>query len=286
MHKLCLKIGFDEKTTEIFEIAADKIMADKEMRNILYDAMESFFDDSRTDFDKYLQNMSEISGIHIYTVNMAFMLMCARPLKYIFSSKGINDEIYYDTLQDLKYKLDECIKMYGVPGTFVPWWYRAVYTRPVVKLGRLEYEIKPLQRAYGKWEKGDMALSCHIPSCGPLRRENVEASLKMAYGFYNIKGDMLLQCDSWMLYPPHYDLFPENSNLRMFYDLFDIIYQQENENFDMWRIFYKDAGELPKTTRLQKNFANYLSSGKKMGTGYGILVFDGKKIKKGMINNA
>lgn len=213
---------------------------------------------------------------------MVFILLCTRPLKYIFKKENISDEIYYDTLMDLKCKIDECKLLYGVVGTFVAGWYKAVYNCPIIKLGRLEYEKVTIKYDYKNFEKcGDTVLGCHIPSCGALKKEDAEESLKKAYEFFNIKGYMVAQCHSWMMYPPHYELFPENSNLRMFYNLFDIVSQNESGNADMWRIFYKqtdDFDDLPQNTVLQKSFARYLKAGNKMGDGIGILIFDGERI--------
>ena len=59
--------------------------------------------------------------------------------------------------------------------------------------------------------------------------------------------------------------------------------KSENDTFeDAWRVFSKnydgDTSALPKKTALQKNVAKWLEKGIKTGAGYGVTVFDGKKI--------
>ena len=93
----------------------------------------------------------------------------------------------------------------------------------------------------------------------------------------------MVYCRSWLLYPDHYNVFPEGSNLRMFYNLFDIVDKEEDgENSNLWIIFYREAStsvdELPGDTTLQRNFKKYLNDGNNIGVGTGILVFDGERI--------
>ena len=110
--------------------------------------------------------------------------------------------------------------------------------------------------------------------------EDVEASFRRAYEFYKIQGPMIVTCSSWLLYPPFYgEVFPENSNLRRFYELFDVVEQRDECPFsdDGWRIFHTkepDLDKLPLKTTLQKNLHAYLKRGNGMGRGYGVLVRD------------
>ena len=95
---------------------------------------------------------------------------------------------------------------------------------------------------------------------------------------------MAIICNSWLLYPPHYEVYPENSNLRKFADLFDITVSWESENNpEAWRVFNtvsSDYENLPEDTTLQRRFKKYLIEGNKMGNGFGVILFDGEKIIK------
>ena len=74
-------------------------------------------------------------------------------------------------------------------------------------------------------KKGAPVINCHIPSSGPLLPEQVEDSFRQAYQFFGFaqKGEtMPLVCESWLLYPPHYELFPESGNMRRFFEHFEV----------------------------------------------------------------
>jgi hypothetical protein len=64
---------------------------------------------------------------------------------------------------------------------------------------------------------------------------------------------------------------------------FKVFHQiDREENRDLWRIFgvenETDLALLPEKTSLQRSFAPWLRQGNKMGTGYGVLLFDGENI--------
>ena len=71
------------------------------------------------------------------------------------------------------------------------------------------------------------------------------------------------------------NLYKENSNLKRFYQMFDVFSLQEDKlNSDAWRVFncenvnYMD---LPEQTSLQRGLKQYLINGGKMGVGIGVL---------------
>jgi len=135
-------------------------------------------------------------------------------------------------------------------------------------------------------KKGDTVFAFHIPSSGSMTREMRYDSYKKAFNFFMKHNEKYIPivCESWLIYPNNSEFFPKDSNLYDFMNDFDILYGYENENAfpDSWRIFNMDfegdTSVLPKETRLQANIAKYLDSGKKIGNGYGIILFDGEKI--------
>ena len=270
MKKFCNRIGFPSEATEFLYCTYNEMKLDEKFE----DAMDSFF---CTDTDEYidmLQSISEESGVNRYTVDMLFLIKAARPLRYIYRQKGLSDELYWETIQDLRYKLIECKHMYGVWGTFVLEWFRGFYQCKRFKLGRLQYEMIEFKHDYKDIiKKGDTVLNCHIPSCGPLMSEEVEQSFAMAREFFNVD---VITCHSWLLYPPHYEVFPENSNMRKFYEFFDVIESKSDENCDLWRVFYKskfeDVEPSDIKTTLHKRFYEFLGKGNKMGEGLGVVM--------------
>jgi hypothetical protein len=182
----------------------------------------------------------------------------------------------------------ECKTVKGVWGTFVGWWYHEFFRLARFGLGRLQYEKVPFRcEEYHGIKKGDIVFNCHIPSSGPLLREEVIDSLKKAHAFYRDElkdGIFILVCSSWLLYPPMYEVFPENGNLRKFYELFVVIEAKEVETeLSLWRIFGVEQTpikDLPENSSLQRRLKQHLLQGGTMGSGYGVLLFDGEKILK------
>ena len=62
--------------------------------------------------------------------------MCLR-LKERYQRNGMPEELFYHTMSDLRYKLTECMEVYGLVGNFVPWWYYGFFDCSRVALGRL-----------------------------------------------------------------------------------------------------------------------------------------------------
>lgn len=283
IYDLYEKIGIEKEDAEFLTQTYNSLIEKKDICEDLYTAMDSFFCTDTYDFVDILKGVAGKSGVEEYTVEFIFMLMAIRPMHYIYKRSGISDDIFYETIKDFGYKLNECKKLHNIRGTFVIYWYKHFVDQCIVALGRLQYEKRAIKYDYKDLAKeGDIVLSCHIPSSGSLLEEDIVDSLKKAYEFYGFDGKMIVTCDTWLLYPPHYQLFREGSNLRKFYDLFDVIGENENENVDLWRIFNKENGvdiaELPQDTHLQREFVKFLKDGNKMGAGYGVIVFDGEKI--------
>lgn len=303
------KIGemleFPSEANEYFEETLKIICRDFELMDKLSLAMDNLFCGG----DKYsemLEDISKKSHINRYTADMIFLLLASKPLFYIYKQNGLPEELYRAAMMDLKYKLIECKSVYGVWGTNSIAWFAWYYTLNRFALGRLQYEKFTFKKGTGKYDNvmrlgetvypchipegyrgikfGSALFNCHIPSSGSLKEEDVLESFKTAYKFYKIDGIMTIVCNSWLLYPPHYTLYPEGSNLRKFCDLFDVIWQGADEgNPDMWRIFNRmteDYESLPEDTSLRKAFKRFFSEGNKMGCGYGVILFDGEKIIK------
>ncbi len=233
----------------------------------------------------------DIPGVGDYTRDLFFVFECTPIIEKIYEKEGLDKEIFKFFLQDIKYKLDECLRVKNVFGTFVVTWYNVFFEFRRVPLGRLQfdmakYEEDPIRVGEYTLEKGDFFLRCHIPSGGPLKPELCKESLDRAYALFADRlhnGILPITCRSWLLYPGYRDVFGENSNTVKFAENFEIHTTREFEEFeDAWRVFgtenIEKLSELPKDTALQRNFIEYIKSGKPFGDGAGILLYDGKRI--------
>lgn len=289
--------NYPEDAVKLFTEVLDKLDNNKTYAKI-FDGLFDKFTQHRSQIEQKLLNklcvLSFFMGYKYYTLYFVFILSLTERLKTQYTLLGIDEKVYYETMNDLKCKLLECMECRGVPGTFVASWFNGFFTLDRFAYGRFQYELS----GYGKDEpftmknghvvkKGDTLINFHIPSSGvPLTDEVRLASYKEAYKhFKNFfpDGNVIFCCSSWLLYPRHREFLPEHLNILKFLNDFEIVDWSEEEGFhDCWRVFGKDAKlppeKLPCDTSLKKAYAEWLCTEKKTGHGYGLIMFDGEKI--------
>ncbi|MCF0135096.1 MAG: DUF5596 domain-containing protein [Lachnospiraceae bacterium] len=250
-------------------------------------------------------------GLSPYSGDMLFLIRCMPRLHEQYLRGGLDDERFYDICHDLTNKLRECKRRYGVYGTFVFHWFHRHFRMELFGLGRFQYERRSFTREDITFftgpdgslttepqepgavpvytlHTGDTVYNFHIPSSGHLTDEQRLASYKMAYDFFgpSRNGIIPLICNSWLLWPDNRTLYPEGSNLQAFFDDFYPIasYEPSPERIfsDAWRIYYVDyTGDpdlLPRETSIQRSFAEYLREGGRVGSGLGVILFDGTHV--------
>ena len=233
-------------------------------------------------------------GVNEYSLDL---LLVINGLPYIhekFREKGLSDDVFYETMDDIRCKTLECIECKGVVGTFVAGWYDRFFRGECFGFGRFQYEFAVYNEdtdfvmSCGKvLKKGDKYVNMHIPSRGiPLTDEVRFASYRAAYEYfkpYFESGVVIFGCHSWLLYDKHLQFLPQNMNIRKFISDFELVYSVETEEFDdIWRVFGRYANrpynELPRDTALRKAYAEWLCAGNRSGVGLGVFAFDGEKI--------
>ena len=279
---ICRELNFPDEAVLSLSSDFEKMVAVPGAVQKLMVAMDDLFLAEGENYAAVVKEVAEQAGVHPYAADMVFALWCAHSLRYVYKQKGWSEELFWDAMADLRYKLKECIDIKGVWGSFVASWFRGFFIGDRHALGRLQYEPRELKYPYGEYWEGELVYNCHIPSSGPLTPELVLDSLKKAYDFYKPKDGILkVVCSTWMLYPPMYEVYPAGSNLRAFYELFTVLHYKESpENKNLWRIFGSetDLKKLPENSNLQRRLKAYLLEGNTMGSGYGILLFDGEKV--------
>lgn len=242
----------------------------------------------------HMDALSERTGLHRHVVDFLFLALASERLRENYRAAGLTDELFWDTIADLKFKLIECHDVYGIWGTFVASWYPWFYTMHRFKLGRLQYEAvhfsgdTPVTVGGYTVKPGDTVYNMHIPSCGSLNRAVRIESYKKAYEFYKKDLDgkpMVFHCHSWLLFPKNREILPETLNMVDFIGDFYIYDSEEYDVFhDKWRVFAKDFekpnSELPEDTTQRRCFKKWLLDGKKTGAGAGIFIYNGEEFTK------
>ena len=285
--------NYPEAAVQALNDAYDKLK-DNENLNFLLD---NFYKDTTIGMGK-IENMmdeaAEITGVHKYTAKFLFYVLLSKQLKEEYKAKGLDEQIYIDSMADLGYKVKESFKVYGVWGFFATGWFYNFFRLGCFKLGRLEFEIIGLnldnleQKEYtvaGKTVKaGTPIINIHIPSSGePFDKQARLDSYNKAYHFFNdVLGKNIdtFACGSWLLYDKNKEILGEKSNIVDFANDFNILGSWEYKDpwHDMWRIFGKygtgPAEALPRETSLQRAYADFISNGGIPGASKGVFVWD------------
>ena len=288
------KINFPKEAQAYFLRLYDHLWTSQ--RNMFVE-MEEVYMDASVDNDcaynfvtSKVARITEGKNVHFNSVYMLFCLCCARRLQAAYAKAGLPEDMFYDLMHDLKYKLDECQKYFHIWGTMTFSWFRRHYLLDRFALGRFQYEtaeFKMDEYRFGDYvlHKGDAVYNFHIPSSGPITEEARMDSYRRAHRFFGKKqGEIIpLVCHSWLLFPDHRYVYAPNSNLAGFLSDFDIIAWEEQNTFpNAWRLFYQDydgdPDKLPTDTTLQRNFVAWLKKGGTTGNGYGVILFDGERI--------
>lgn len=241
-----------------------------------------------------IEILAKDMGLNECTLEFIFVMNCTEVLKGRYEAAGIPEKVFWDSTDDLRCKLLECIECEHVPGTFVAGWNDGFLKMKRFAYGRFQYEINTYDwdhdfvTSCGKVLKnGDTYINFHIPSSGiPLTDEVRLASYKEAYKQYVHlfpDGKVIFGCGSWLLFPKHREFLPERLNIRRFMDDFEIVGWAEKDNFgNDWRVFGHwteyPPEQWPRDTALRKAYAEWVCAGHKTGDGFGVFVFDGEKI--------
>lgn len=233
----------------------------------------------------HCEKLSALCAVNPYTVFELVLLNSLPALEHAHRINKYDPALFEGVLLDIKAKTKECCDVYGVVGIICYDWYIDFYNCKRACLGRIQLEKHAFKFDYKDFKQGDRAINCHIPSTVPLKYDDVIASFKWAYEYFgeDVKDGILpIVCNSWLLHPETAKRFKSGGGLEMFYNLFDVIYSEDHQNNrNFWRVFgveFKDIDKAPTDTSLRRSLLDMIKSGQDMGSGYGVILFDGEKI--------
>lgn len=285
--KMMDKIGFNESQTRFFKNAYTRITGDTKTECLLNKICELLFDMKDEYQDTLLSLCSSLaaeSGFHEYSITLFVCLCAAEELKKKFDRMNISEDIFFDSVKDFHTKLEECITLHGIYGSFVGKWLFAFFKGERFALGRMQYETRIWMRENvilndNTLKTGDKYIAFHIPSDGrPFDRKTRCDSYKKAVSFF--KNDFKNKpipfvCASYLLDPENKKYLPEKSNIVDFANDFDIIIPKSPEDFkNGWRIFGASyllpPEKLEEKTSLQKAYKRRLMEKSPFCNGIGI----------------
>lgn len=285
---------FDYKESDAKFLLAEysKIEANEDANKTFSDLIALYNQTIKFDYYNDLlvkaENAGKIVGVHPYTSSLLIFMCLSKHLKELYDEKGISEEIYHNSMLDLRYKLEECKLVKNVIGSFVAWWFPGFFDMTRFALGRLQFELCDFSgEDYTKngktLKKGDRVIGVHIPrSEAPITKEATDDAYARAIEFFKndiTNNPIAFVCHSWLLYKATLEVFPKHTNTYRFIHEFDVTWEthdKEGEYNDAWRLFDMDyTGKIedyPENTSMRRAYKEYLLNGGRTGEGYGIIL--------------
>ena len=217
-----------------------------------------------------------------------------------YKEKNIPEEIFWDTMTDIKIWIDDHRARTDEDGLFELHWIMHHMNLNIFKVGRLQYQklIWYFKTTYNKngvkIGLGDKFINMHIPRGAKLDYDECVKSLEMAKEFFATYfpefPNNKYACHSWLLYPGNKNFMPEGSNILKFASLYDIIEENEDpESAYLWLYGqkfknaeliknrketgnYGHLDELPQKSSLQKSTINFIKNGGIFGEALGVII--------------
>lgn len=263
LKKLENKIGLDEELVKELESYNFK-------EKNLEDLKKSYYEDF-TRFKSIIKN--EKDGAFL-ALKVYLELVLSTYEEYL--KRGIPEEIYVDSMKDIRIWANDYKKKHGVWGIDELDWLAESLDLKVIRLGRLQYEKTRAKKNLGPIVEGEEFLSVHIPEDSKLDPKDVENSLDLAREFYKDKGIKYFYCKSWLLSLNLDRVLNRDSNIVKFRDKFTHIEMSFNTTQAEERIFSKvleDKSLYPEETSLQKRTKEVIMQGFDLGIGSGYIEF-------------
>ena len=202
---------------------------------------------------------------------LACMLKASADVFEIYKSKGISDEIYFDTMKCYTRFIDETYNMTGKLYFDRYWWTTRQAGCHLFRIGELEYEMKHIEE--------NIVIGIHIPSDVDFSPSAIDDSLASAKHFfatyYSELSNAEYRCHSWLLDRQLKEMLNDNSNILSFQNRFEIFDEGEigTEFIDwLYNTRTTDYDNLFENTSLQRNMKKHLLSGGVIRNAYGRLM--------------
>lgn len=284
------KFDYSWDAQEALFAAYDAIDACPEAQERFRALLRQYADDIGCDMDRMIAEAGELAGqvgAHEYTVKLLLFLCLSRSLRFYYLEEGLDAEIWYACMRDLKYKAIECKLVKGVWGSFVSSWFIGFFKMTRFAFGKLQFELIPLGADYAKngWNltSESRVVNVHIPRTGGrLDEANLRFSYAQAAAFFKKRyglEQIAFVCSSWLLFPRNLEVLSAQSNLRAFISDYDLIAQGEYADYaEVWRLFDQDyegdVEKLPQDTSFRRAYADWIRRGLKTGWGRGVYPYE------------
>ena len=289
VRSLMERLQFYPEAVQVLAEALDRIAADRVASAWLTRLITQYEENEKCAYKQMLRDaraMGEALGIHAYTAELLLFLCLGEKLRERYIERGLDEQLFYDAMADLRYKLEECRLVQGQVGSFVASWFAGFFDMTRFALGRLQFEMVTLKKDFTMGSvtvpAGRRAINMHIPRTGTrLNHDEVLASYRRAAEMFASEfadGPVLFTCSSWLLYPWNSTILSPTSNLLAFYRDFCIVDSGEYGDYgETWRLvdcqYTGDPAALPQETSLRRAYAERIARGEPLGWGRGLFFY-------------
>ena len=275
--EFCKKISLDDS---VINAVFDYYESNK---SLILENVNNFFKNKDR---KFLQFEDKL-----FTLSLVIAIAIKAHDDYI--KRGIEDNIYYDTMKDIAIWANEYYKSTQKIGLENVGWIFLHLTLSIFKIGRLQFQPTTVPYIplifYCKHEKikipfKKQCINIHIPRGEKLDYNECIKSINMSKDFFkefypNISLDNYMII-SWLVDPRLTRIVDKESNIYKFQSLFNVVRILPTNKDTNYYVFgkkkIKNIKNLPENTSLQRSIKNYYLKGQSLGIGLGLLDF--KKI--------
>lgn len=290
-------ISFLERYNYPLDAKSDLLNAYDKMRcDEFKEILDVYEQNKNCDYALLIDNTTHLAekfGVHKYTAHLLLFICLSKQLGEYYKQENIDEEIFYNSMNDLLYKLLECRAIHGINGIYVANWYKGFFKMTCFAICRLHFEIVKTHNEVtlgGRvFPTGTKAIGIHIPRTGTkLTHEDVLTSYCQAAKFFAKEFEnqpILFTTGTWLLDPWLKTVLPESSNLLLFGNDFKIV-ETIGSSADyiahvvFGTIYNGNPKALPQNTTLQRAYVKSFEEGKQPHTATGIFLYENNKIIK------
>ena len=226
----------------------DAIVASSEASALLGEALAAYDADFSLNYKEEIlgraKSIAAITDLHPFTVDLLVFICMTKRLRALYAEKGLDMQIYRDSVLDLKWKLEECKVVRGICGSFVAGWFPRFFNLTRFALGRLQFEVETIRFDYEKngvrlVKDESKVINVHIPRTGtPMDKESCDKAYAAAREFFKdeVGEHAAFICNSWLLFPENKQILPPSTNTYRFLSEYDIVSWKYNTGGDLWRL--------------------------------------------------
>lgn len=288
------KYKFPQDSKETFLQVFESIFENQDAAKSFSDILNEYNQNINCDYQQMLENTTKIGdefGIHQYTSSLLLFILLSKRLRENYAERGISEEIFFDSMNDLYYKLIECRTLHGIDGTYVAYWFWRFFNLTRFALGRLQFEVIKIYEegtVNGTYfPKGSKAINVHIPRTGTkLSYEEVLNSYRLAAEVFAdefIEQPIVFCCDSWLLDPWLLTVLNPTSNIYSFSKDYKIVKTKECGAEYIARVVFEqnytgNPADLSVKSSLHKAYSRRIENNEELNVAFGMFVYQNGKI--------